>query len=152
MYDSLLLIHSLLRYALLAIMLLALLRSFTGWMGKKAYVPLDRKLSLFTVIGAHSQLVIGLIMYFMSPIVKAGLANMSLAMKDPILRFYTVEHISMMLIAIVLITMGSVMAKKAKDDVAKHKRTFLFFILALLIILASIPWPFMVANGGRGWI
>src|SRR4249920_2398682 len=106
MYDSLLMIHSLLRYALIALILLTLLRSFMGWMGKKAYTPLDRKLTLFTVIAAHSQLIVGLALYFMSPMVKAGLADMAMAMKSPILRFYTVEHISMMLVAIILITLG----------------------------------------------
>lgn len=152
MYSGLLVTHSYLRYVILALILLTLFRSFSGWMGKKAYSPLDRKLTLFSVIGAHTQLVIGLTMYFMSPMVKAGMADMGAAMKDPILRFYTIEHIGMMVLAITFITIGSAKAKRAKDATAKHKKTFIFFLLAILLILASIPWPFMATGAGKGWV
>lgn len=152
MYPALLLIHSILRYVLLVLMLLALARALPGWMKKQTYTTTDRKLALFTVISAHTQLLIGLALYFISPIVKTGLANMGSAMKDRILRFYTVEHISMMIIAIALITIGSVAAKRAQEETKKHKRVFILFLLALLVIFASIPWPFMAAGEGRGWL
>ncbi|MEW6467515.1 MAG: cytochrome B [Bacteroidota bacterium] len=152
MFSGLLLIHSALRYVALLLILTAIFRSLSGWLGKRPYTPADRKVSLFTVITVHTQLVIGLILYFQSTWVKAGLADMGAAMKDKLLRFWTVEHISMMVIAIVLITIGSVSAKKAPTDLAKHKRTTILFILALLLILASIPWPFMATGVGRSWI
>jgi hypothetical protein len=150
--DILLLLHSVLRYVILILILMVLFRSLSGWLGKKPYTPLDRKLMLFSVIGAHSQLVIGLILYFMSPLVIAGMADMGAAMKDRTLRFWTVEHIAMMVIAIVLITLASAMSKRAKTDTSKHKKSFILFLIAILLILASIPWPFMALGAGRGWL
>lgn len=151
MFESLLTVHSALRWVTLLLLLTAIAQSFAGWMGNKAYTPGNRKISLFTVITVHTQLVLGLVLYFMSPWTKTGMADMGAAMKDTVLRFWTVEHISMMVVAIVLITIGSVSAKKASADISKHKRTFWYFFIALLLILASIPWPFMQTGEGRGW-
>ena len=141
MLTGLLHVHSLLRYILLLLMLISIVKSFNSWGGKKSYTPGDRKLALSTVISAHLQLVIGLVLYFISPNVKVGLANMSEAMKNPELRFWAVEHISMMLIAIILITIGSARAKRAASDEGKHKQIVIFFLLALLVIFIAIPWP-----------
>jgi hypothetical protein len=151
MLSTLLLVHSALRYVALVLILAAIFKSFMGWMGNKPYTTGDRKISLFTVITVHTQLVLGLILYFQSAWVKSGLADMGAAMKDKTLRFWTVEHIGMMIIAIILITIGSVSAKKAKSGLSKHKKTFWYFFIALLLILASIPWPFMAIGEGRSW-
>ena len=150
MLTGLLHIHSLLRYILLIFILIAIVKSFSGWLGKKQYLPGDKKVALFTLISAHLQLVVGLILYFVSPSVKVGLANMSAGMKDSQLRFWTVEHIGMMLIAIVMITFGYSLAKRGKDDKAKHKRIAIFFLLALIIIFLAIPWPWSAV--ARGWM
>lgn len=150
MYSILLHLHSVLRYAVLILLLAAIFRSFTGWLNKKPYTPADRKISLFTMIFTHLQFIIGLWLYLISPYVHAGLANMGNAMKDKALRFWTVEHISIMLIAIVLITLGNSMAKRAPLDVTKHKKTALFFLIALILILVSIPWPFSTIS--RDWM
>ena len=150
MLTGLLHIHSLLRYILLILLLVSIVKSLSGWMGKKTYTSGDRKITLFTMVSAHLQLVVGLILYFLSPTVKVGMANIGEAMKDTSLRFWTVEHISMMLIAIVLITLGNSLSKRGKDDQAKHKRVAIFFLLALIIIFASIPWPWSAV--ARGWM
>ncbi|TND08237.1 MAG: hypothetical protein FD123_2492 [Bacteroidetes bacterium] len=143
-------IHSSLRYVLLVVLLLAIAQSWSGWFGKKAFTPNNRKTVLYTVIVTHLQLVIGLILYFIHPLV--NYKNMGEAMKEPVTRFFTVEHLAMMLVAIILITMGSAMSKRGKTDEAKHKRVAIFFTISLLIILASIPWPFMAKfNGLIGW-
>lgn len=71
------------------------------------------------------------------------------AMKNPELRFWSVEHISMMLIAIILITIGSVRAKRVLTDEAKHKQVAVFFLIALAIIFIAIPWPWKEI--ARGW-
>src|SRR5262245_33225044 len=109
-------IHSLLRYVLLILLVVTIAKTLMGWMGKKAYTGGDRKLTLFTMVSAHLQLVVGLVLYFISPTVKVGLADMGAAMKDPGLRFWSVEHIGMMLVAIVLITLGNSLSKKGKTD------------------------------------
>jgi hypothetical protein len=151
MYDSLLIIHSTLRYVALLFIVFAIIKSVSGWMGNKPFLATDKKMVTFSVIAVHTQLLIGLALYFMSPVVKAGMADMVAAMKDKLLRFYTVEHIAMMMIAIVLITLGSALSKRAKTDLAKHKKVAIFFILALIIIFVSIPWPFMTVGAGRSW-
>lgn len=150
MLTGLLHTHNLLRYILLILILISIIKSLSGWFGKKSYTGGDRKLTLFTMISAHLQLVLGLILYFVSPNVKAGLADMGTAMKDPGLRFWTVEHIAMMLIAITLITFGNVLSKKGKTDEAKHKRVAIFFLLALIVIFVAIPWPWSTV--AREWM
>lgn len=150
MLTGLLHTHSLLRYILLIFILISILKAFSGWFGKKSYLPGDKKVALFTLISAHLQLVVGLILYFVSPTVKIGLEDMGAAMKDPGLRFWSVEHISMMLIAIVLITVGYSTAKRGKDDEAKHKKIAIFFLLALIVIFLAIPWPWSAIS--RGWM
>lgn len=150
MLTGLLHTHSLLRYILLALILISIFKSFSGWFGKKQYLPGDKKVALFTLISAHLQLILGLILYFMSPAVQTGLSDMGSAMKDPALRFWAVEHISMMIIAIVLITVGYSSAKRAASDEAKHKKTAIFFLLALIVIFIAIPWPWSAIS--RGWM
>ena len=93
MYTGLLHTHNLLRYVIVVLLILAVVKSFIGWFGKKEYTAGDNKISLFLLITAHLQLVIGLVLYFISPIVEAGLANMAESMKNVELRFWTVEHI-----------------------------------------------------------
>lgn len=149
MYKGLLDLHSLLRYIALLLLIITIIKAFSGWLGKKPYEPLDNKLSLFTLIAMHLQLVIGLVLYFISPIVQAGLSNMAVAMKDPVLRFWTAEHISLMIVAIALITIGRVSSKKANDSMIKHKKTAVFFLIGLLLIIVSIPWPF--SKVAREW-
>lgn len=150
MLTGLLHTHSLLRYILLALILISIFRSFSGWFGKKQYLPGDKKVALFTLIAAHLQLVLGLVLYFVSPMVQAGLSDMGFAMKDPGLRFWAVEHISMMIIAIILITVGYSTAKRGKDDEAKHKKIAIFYLLALIVIFMAIPWPWSAI--ARGWM
>lgn len=150
MLTGLLHTHSLLRYVLLALLLISIFRSMGGWMGKKPYTDGNRKLTLFTMISAHLQLVLGLVLYFVSPIVQAALADMGFAMKDAGLRFWAVEHLSMMLIAITFITLGNILSKKGATDEAKHKRVAIFFLLALAVIFIAVPWPWSAVS--RGWM
>ena len=142
MYTGLLHLHSALRYIVLIMLIVAIIKAFDGWLNKKLYTSADNKLSLFTLIATHTQFLIGLILYFISPLVERALSDMGAAMKETTLRFWAVEHISMMLVAVVLITIGRSSSKKVVDAVKKHKRIALFFLIGLIIILAAIPWPF----------
>ena len=141
MYPSLLLLHSALRYLVLLFLLIVIIRSYMGWQKKDAYSSGDNKLSLFLFIFTHTQLLAGLLLYFVSPMVVFS----GTSMKDSMLRYWLVEHNTMMLIAIVLITMARITAKKLADPVAKHKRLFIFNVIALFIIVAAI------AMSGRGF-
>jgi hypothetical protein len=154
MYTGLLHLHSFLRWVILILEIIAIYKSFTGMTGGRPFTAGDRKAGLFLMISAHTQLLVGLYLYLAGPWGLANISNLGFgeAMKDPVTRFYGIEHIFGMLVAIVLITIGKGVAKKAIPDAAKHKRSFWFFLVALVIILATIPWPFRVVGAGRHWI
>jgi cytochrome bd-type quinol oxidase subunit 2 len=136
MYTFLLKFHSGLRYIVLLLLVLALIQALAGWFGNKTYSEGNRKLNLFAMISAHVQLLTGLILYFFSPFVKYN--EMAVAMKDASLRYWTVEHLAMMIFALVLITVGHARAKKAGEAAAKHRTVAIFYGLALVVILAAI--------------
>lgn len=150
MYEILLRSHSGLRWLVIGFVLAAIFRAFTN-MSSGKFTPLDDKLSLFSLIFSHIQLLLGFGLYFISPFVKAAMeAGMGVAMKDAVMRFWLVEHLIGMLIGITLITVGRISAKKATEDSAKFKKIAIFFTIGIIVILASIPWPFR-AEIARGW-
>ncbi len=143
MYTGLSHTHSFLRYVLLALLIVAIVNAFRGWFRNTAFDRKDEKLSLFTMVVTHLQLLIGLGLYFVSPLISSGLVDMGKAMKNALLRFWVLEHPLMMIVGIVLITVGHSLGKRADRDVVKHRRVAVFFLLALLVIFFAIPWPFM---------
>mgnify|MGYP007114283232 CR=1 FL=1 len=150
MYEILLRSHSGLRWVLLILVLGSIFRAFTN-MSSGKFTALDDKLSLFSLISAHVQLLLGLGLYFISPFVKVAMeAGMGAAMRDSEMRFWLVEHIFGMVIGIALITVGRIAAKKATEDKAKFKKIAVYFTIGLLMILATIPWPFREALE-KGW-
>ena len=98
-------------------------------------------------------LLIGLALWYWGPKGYSYIESMGMsgAMKNAVARFFAVEHIAGMLIAIILLHIGKTQGKKAISDKAKHRRTLVFYLLALLIILVSIPWPFRQIGAGSGW-
>lgn len=143
-------LHSALRYLILIALVITIINAFLKMKGKKPFTPVDNRLSLVTFILAHTQLLLGLALYFMGSKGMALFSNgMGEVMGNSTFRFFAVEHIFGMLIAIVLITMGRVRAKKMTDDVAKHKTTFTYYLIALVLIVISIPWPFR--GFGQAW-
>ena len=130
-YEILKSAHSGWRYIVLVLLVLAVINALTGWMGNKSYTEGNRKLNLITLISAHLQFVFGLVLYFLSPLTKGP-------MGDAMYRYWKVEHVSMMLIAVVLITIGNAKSKKGLTGTAKHKSVTIFFGLALVIIVAAI--------------
>lgn len=145
MYNILQHLHSVNRWIILVLLLLTIATAFQGWFGKKTYTEGDRKKALFTLIFTHIQLLLGIVLYFISPIIKS-----KAGMKDALWRFYAVEHFSMMILAVILITVGYAIAKRKSVDIAKFKMTAIFYLIALLIMLAAIPWPFREGLSG-GW-
>ena len=126
--------HSGLRFVVVLLVLLAIIQAFLGLLGKKSYSDGNRKLNLFAMISVHTQLLIGIVLYFLSPFVQFT----SETMKDASTRYWTVEHVSMMVIAIVLITIGHSRSKKAILPETKHKAIAIFYTLAFLIVLVAI--------------
>jgi hypothetical protein len=151
MYTGLVHLHNLLRWIILILIVIAIVRHFSGMNQKRGVNAGDKKIDLFLMISAHITLILGLVQWFVGDF---GLkliqnAGMSTVMKESALRFWAVEHITGMIIAIVLITIGRGKVKRAVDYSA-HKKAFTFFLLALIIILASVPWPFREAVA-RPW-
>lgn len=148
MYTGLLHLHSALRWLAIILMLATIIDSLV-----RMYRPFkenERKLALFTLITLHSQLIIGVVLYFVSPVISDAL-QMGHVMKNPIGRFYMVEHLLGMLLAITLVTVGYSRAKKQSEHWSKHRMIFFYYLTAFLLILISIPWPFRAVGEGRGW-
>jgi hypothetical protein len=145
MYEILKHSHSGLRWLVLAFLVYAILNAFLKKNKATEFSKSDKLPVLFGLIFSHVQLILGLVLYFMSP--KVSFA--SGFMKDTMTRFYTMEHISLMLIALVLITIGYSKAKRMEDPAAKHKTILFYYGIGLLLILVSIPWPFREL--GAGW-
>ena len=141
-YETLKLIHSGFRYVVLILILIALIQALTGWLGKKGYTEGNRKLNLFAMVSAHIQLLLGLILYFVSPFVTFD--DMGSVMKDDTLRYWTVEHAIMMIIALILITVGHSRSKKAISGTDKHKSIAIFYGLGAIIVVVAI------LQSGRG--
>jgi len=138
MNPALLHLHSGLRWIVLLLLIINVINAM-GAMGGKPLSAQAKKMSLFGLIATHTQVVIGLIVYFFSQKVRFDATTMS----DPLARFFTVEHTTMMLIAVILITMGHRQAKAGNG-----KKMFWMYFIALLVIIAAIPWPFRTMLGG----
>jgi hypothetical protein len=134
MYTGLFHTHSLLRYFILISLVVVIVKAILGLINKQAYGKWDNKLGLYLFIFTHMQLLIGLILYFVSPFVKFGPDTMS----DKTTRYWTVEHILMMLIAVVLITLARTTSKRMTSDEGKHRRMLIFNGIALVVIVATV--------------
>jgi 4-hydroxybenzoate polyprenyltransferase len=140
MEIGLLHLHNFLRWVILILLLVNIARHFAN--SQKPYTALDKKLGLFLMISAHITLLIGLYQTTLGRYGWAHVPEGTNVMKDTYWRFFLIEHPIGMLVAIILITIGKGVAKKAIPDTAKHKKAALLFTIALIIILAVIPWPF----------
>lgn len=148
MYSLVLGLHSWLRWAALIVLVLSFVLALRGDNG-----PLAKKTSLFSLISFHLQLVFGLLLYAgLSPITEAAFADFGAAMKDAASRFWAVEHLTGMLLAVVLVSLGHILGKKAVEDSAACKRRMIFFGAGLLLTLLLIPWPFRAAGRALFWL
>ena len=128
-------LHSYNRYLILAALVYVLFRSFSGWLGKKPFTKADNTASLVLMILAHTQLLLGLIQYFVtSPFTTSANANMDSAW----VRYFKMEHITGMILAIVLIHLGRTFSKKASSDELKHKKLAVYTAVATLIIVGML--------------
>jgi hypothetical protein len=150
MYPETLLLHTWLRWAVILTGVFALVRGVAGWPGTRAWNRTDDRSGLFFIIALDLQTLVGLLLYFLlSPITAQARENFGEAMRDPNLRYWAVEHILGMFIALVLAHVGRVRVRKAAAA-RKHRTAAIFFGLALIAILVSIPWPGMT-NGRPLW-
>lgn len=142
MYVTLLTLHSIIRWFVLISLIISIFVAYRGWLKNKPYTNSNRILRLTTVSIAHTQLIIGLWLYYISPIVDYFLHNFKESIHQTQLRFFGMEHITMMLIAMTLITLGARTARRKKVDRDKFKSIAIWYSIALFIIFTSIPWEF----------
>jgi len=142
-------IHNILRWAVLLFGIWAVISSISGVMSKRAYTGSDNKAGLFFMISCDIQLLIGLVLYFNGVWFEKVKSGMGAVMKDPIERFFAVEHALMMIIAWLLVHVGRSMVKRGDTDAQKHKRSLIYFGIAFIIIIAMIPWPFRIPGISR---
>jgi hypothetical protein len=136
MYEFIQKFHSGWAYLALLLLVIAVVNSFIGMSSKKEFTGTDRKIALFALIGTHTQLLVGLILYFASPLGFAALGNMS----DKAMRLTSLEHPLINLIAIALITIGWSKHKGLATSESKFKTFAIFYGLGFLLILLRLPW------------
>lgn len=142
MYSFLLALHSLIRWLVLVSLLYSIFIAYRGWLLKRPFTKVDGVIRSVTTTIAQIQLVIGAWLYCISPVVNYFLHNFKTAVREREIRFFGMEHITMMIIAITVVTIGSVKAKRKATDQQKFKTMAIWFMVALLIILLSVPWSF----------
>jgi hypothetical protein len=130
-----------LRWLLLLSLVTTLVKYLIGWFGNQPWKKTDNLMGIIFTSLMDLQLLVGLVLYFfLSPITKLAFNDFGAAMKNADLRFYAVEHLFMMLIAVVLVHIGRAKSKKAATDAGKFKIATLFYGLALVVMLVAIPW------------
>ena len=134
-------LHSYFAYVVLLILILAVLNALTGWFGKREFrFDKDLRVSLFALILSHIQLVIGLILFFVSANGLKAIQTLGMGGLNSAARLLAIEHPFTNILAIALITIGWSRHKKKMEDVAKFKSIAIFYGLGLLLILSRIPW------------
>jgi ABC-type Na+ efflux pump permease subunit len=142
MYPRLLILHSLLRWLLVLMLVYMLVRAWLGYKRNFHFTSVDNTLRHWTATIAHLQLTVGMVLYFKSPYVayfwkKTGPEHLPLDYS-----FFSLIHISLMILAVAVLTVGSAMTKRKATDREKFKTVFSWFLVAFVILFIAIPWPF----------
>jgi hypothetical protein len=142
MYQLLTFYHSIIRWFVLVSLFLAIYTAYKGYFSKSIFTKTDNAIRHWTATIAHIQLIIGIILYSQSPIIKYFWGNFDTAIQDFDTTFFGLIHIFLMLSAIIIITIGSALSKRKITDKDKFKTMLVWFSIALLLIFIAIPWPF----------
>lgn len=148
------LFHSLLRWGILLTVAVAGSAALRGYLRKAPIIIWERSLSIVAMVLCHVQLVLGLVLY-VSRYKSYALVTRSghqTAFNSGVIRYWKYEHVSIMVLAIALVTIGRMTSKRAKMESSKQLRVAIFYLLALLIMLFSIPWPGTLMGQGRMWL
>lgn len=142
MYNTLLYLHHLTRWLVLISLLYAIYTAARGSLLQQAFTKAADVTRHITATIAHIQLLLGMVLYFKSPLVSYFWHNRQQAMGDMDISFFGLYHPVLMLVAIIIITIGSALAKRRDTNADKYKTMLLWYIVALLVIFIAIPWPF----------
>ena len=150
-YAMVLTIHSLVRWVVVIAGIAAVIMAYAGWFGNRRWTSSTVRLNMLFTTFLDLNVLLGIFLYIiLSPITRGAFQNMGDAMRDSNVRFFTVEHLLIMLVAVVVAHIGSSRAKKAADDKGKFKQAAIFFTIAMILIFLCSPWPFMASCAGRG--
>ena len=141
MYTFVLATHNMVRWLVLIAGLIAVVMAFVGWFAKKEWRNADDKIGLAYTMVLDVNLLLGLLLYiFLSPVTKTAFADFGAAMGNDVLRFFAVEHIFGMVVAVSVAHVGRVLSKKAAEPREKYRAAAIWYTFSLLVILAMIPW------------
>lgn len=141
MYGFVLTVHNIIRWVVVIASILAVARVLFGWLAKKTWTKQDRLLGVIYTSAIDTQVLLGLLLYFVfSPITKSAFSDFGAVMGIKEMRFFAIEHVFSMVLALVFAHLGNMLPKRAGQDSAKFKRAALWFSLSFLFILAGIPW------------
>ena len=150
MYQTLLTVHSLVRWISLVLLVYMIIRAYSGWLSSGKFTSGDSSIRKWTITSLHLQLIIGIILYFISPITTYFIGHFSETVGTRSIRFFGMEHVIMMFAAIVIATIGSARSKRRAEDILKFKTLAIWLTISLILILAAMPWPFSQAIS-RPW-
>lgn len=134
-YKILLTTHSVVRWLLLISMVLSIVISLIGWINKKGLSNRDLKVNTFAMSFAHLQVIFGLVLYFITP--QISFSGFSLS--DPVIRYYTINHSLIMILAVIVLTVGSIRAKRAADKLSAATTSLVWYLVSLGLIISAIP-------------
>jgi hypothetical protein len=147
MYSLTLLLHSWWRWAVLATVAIAAVRAVGGVVGSRPWGDADRRANMRATVSLDIQMLLGLLLYlFLSPITTGAFSDFGAAMRTAGIRFWLVEHPSLMVVALAVAHAGTAIARKGASDSVRHRRSAIFFVIVLLLVLMGTPWPGM-SNG-----
>lgn len=142
MYQTLTFLHSIMRWLVLASLVYSIYRAYKGYFSNSEFSKTDNNVRHWTATIAHIQLIVGVIFYMKSPIIKYFWNNFDEAIHNLDITFFGLIHIFLMFTAIILITIGSAKSKRKTTDRGKYKTMLVYFSISLIIIFIAIPWPF----------
>ncbi len=150
MYPIFLTLHSIVRWLVVISAVLVLARMYGGLFSRRSWTAADDRAGMIFTMLLDLQALLGIILYvFLSPTTTAFLAGQT-GMSNSLARYFGVEHVFMMVIALVVAHVGRSLAKKGATNAWKFRRGAIFFTVSVLLILFAIPWPFLPA--GRPWL
>ncbi len=143
-------LHNIARWVVILLAVIVIIRGLTGWLSKRRFNAADNRYSLYYTVFFDLQLLLGLILYFTKGWAGVLAGDFAAAMRSSGTRFFAIEHILLMLVALAVAHIGRSASRKGKTDQSKHRRAVLWYGLSFILLLAAIPWPFM--SYGRPWL
>lgn len=143
-------LHNLTRWGIVILGLVAIIRAFAGWLGKKEYTRADNRVGMLYTIAFDIQFLLGIILYFSKGWFGVLTADFNAAISAIQTRFFAIDHLVLMLAALTLAHVGRALSRKAADAPRKHRSIAIGYVLSFAVMLAAVPWPFTAS--ARPWL